>query len=46
MEVWQRLLQYIRENVLYNPIVWAIAVVVLWIIGTAFVKAWRGRDEE
>ncbi len=39
-------LRYLRENIFYNPIVWAIAAVVLWIIGTAFIKAWRGKDEE
>ncbi len=46
MESWRHLLQYLRENVLHNPISWAIAAVVLWIIGAAFIKAWRGKDEE
>jgi hypothetical protein len=46
MEAWRHLLQYLRENVLHNPIFWGIAAVVLWIIGAAFIKAWRGKDEE
>jgi len=46
MGTWQHLLRYLRENILYNPIVWAIAAVVLWIIGAAFIKAWRGKGEE
>jgi hypothetical protein len=46
MEVWQHLLWYLRENIFHNPIAWAIAAVVLWIIGAAFIKAWRGKDEE
>ena len=44
MEVFRYLLQYVKENILYNPIMWGIAAVALWIIGTAFVKAWRGKD--
>ena len=46
MEAWQHLLRYLRENILHNPVVWAIAAVALWIIGAAFIKAWRGKDEE
>jgi hypothetical protein len=46
MEVFQSLFQYLRENILYNPIMWAIAAVVLWMIGSAFIKAWRGKNEE
>jgi hypothetical protein len=46
MEFLQSLLQYLRENLLYNPILWGIAAVVLWIIGAAFIKVWRGKDEE
>jgi hypothetical protein len=46
MEVFQSLFQYLRENILYNPIMWAIAAVVLWMIGSAFIKAWRGKDED
>jgi hypothetical protein len=46
MEGWRHLLDYLRENILHNPILWGIAAVVLWIIGSAFLKAWRGKDEE
>jgi hypothetical protein len=46
MEVFRSLLQYVKENILYNPIMWIIAAVVLWIIGAAFLKAWRGKDED
>jgi len=46
MEGFRSLLQYVKENILYNPIIWGIAAVALWIIGTAFLKAWRGKDED
>ena len=46
METFQSLLQYVKANILYNPIAWAIAVVVLWIVGAAFIKAWRGKNED
>jgi hypothetical protein len=46
MEAFRSLLQYLKENILYNPIMWAIAAVALWMIGTAFIKAWRGKDED
>jgi ABC-type polysaccharide/polyol phosphate export permease len=46
MEVFRSLLQYVKENVLYNPIMWGIAAVVLWMIGAAFFKAWRGKDDD
>jgi hypothetical protein len=46
MEVFRSLLQFVKENILYNPITWIIAAVVLWIIGGAFLKAWRGKDED
>jgi len=46
MGTWQYLLRYLRENILNNPIVWGIAAVILWIIATAFIKAWRGKGEE
>ena len=46
METFQSLIQYIKGNILYNPIVWAIAAVVLWIVGAAFLKAWRGKDKD
>ncbi len=43
---WQNLLQYLRENLFHNPLIWGIAVVVLWIIVAAFIKALRGKDED
>ena len=46
METFQSLIRYIKGNILYNPIVWAIAAVVLWIVGAAFLKAWRGKDKD
>ncbi len=46
MEVFRSLLQYVKENILYNPIMWGIAAVALWMIGAAFLKAWRGKDED
>ncbi len=46
METFQPLFQYVKGNILYNPIVWAIAAVVLWIVGAAFLKAWRGKDKD
>jgi hypothetical protein len=46
MEGFRSFLQYVKENILYNPILWAIAAVALWIIGAAFLKAWRGKDED
>jgi hypothetical protein len=46
MAMIQALLQYLKEYILFNPIVWGIAGVALWIIGSAFVKAWRRKDED
>ena len=46
MGIFQSLLQYLKENILYNPIMWGIVAVALWMIGAAFVKAWRGKDED
>ncbi len=46
METFHSLLQYVKQNILYNPIAWGIAAVVLWIVGAAFFKAWRGKDED
>ena len=46
MGIFQSLLQYLKENILYNPIMWGIAAVALWMIGAAFVKAWREKDED
>jgi hypothetical protein len=46
MGVFQSTIQYVKEYILFNPIVWGIAVVVFWIMGAAFIKAWRGKKEE
>ena len=44
MVVFHSLVQYLKDYILLNPIVWGILAVVLWIMGTAFIKAWRGKD--
>jgi hypothetical protein len=46
MGVFQSMIQWVKEYILLNPIAWGIAVVVLWIVGSAFIKAWRRKDEE
>jgi hypothetical protein len=46
MDIFYSAVKYVREYILLNPIVWGIAAVVLWIVGAAFVKAWRGKDRE
>ena len=46
METFQSIIQYLKDYILLNPIVWGIMAIVLWIVGSAFVKAWRGKDEE
>jgi hypothetical protein len=40
------MIQYLKEYVLFNPIIWGIVAVVVWIVGAAFIKAWRGKDED
>ncbi len=44
MEHWLSLGSYLKENILTNPMMWAIAAVVLWIVGAAFLKTLRGKD--
>ena len=46
MEIFYPLLRYLEDHILFNPIVWGIVGIILWIVGTAFVKAWRGKDED
>jgi len=46
METFQAMIQYLKGYIFWNPIVWGIVAVVLWIVGSAFIKAWRGKDEE
>jgi hypothetical protein len=44
MAVFHSLVQYLKDHIFLNPIFWGILAVVLWIIGAAFIKAWRGKD--
>jgi len=44
MEHLHSLGSYLQENILTNPIVWGIGGVVLWIVGSAFLKTLRGKD--
>ena len=46
MGIFQSTIQYLKEYILFNPLVWGIAAVVIWIVGSAFIKAWRGKNEE
>ncbi len=46
MGIFQSTIQYLKEYILYNPLVWGIVAVAVWIVGSAFVKAWRGKNEE
>jgi hypothetical protein len=46
MEILHSLILYLKDYIFFNPIVWGIAAVVLWIVGSAFIKTWRGKDEE
>lgn len=39
-------IRYVVDYLLLNPVVWGIVAVILWIVGAAFLKAWRGKDEE
>jgi len=44
MAVFHSLVQYLKDHILLNPLFWGILAVVLWIMGAAFIKAWRGKD--
>jgi len=46
MELFHSTIRYLKDYVLFNPIVWGILAVVLWIVGSAFIKALRGKDKE
>ena len=46
MGIFQSTIQYLKEYILFNPVAWGIAAVVIWIVGSAFIKAWRGKNEE
>ena len=46
MEFYHSAVQYLKDYILGNPIVWGIVAVVLWIIGSAGIKALRGKDEQ
>ncbi|MGD0624272.1 MAG: hypothetical protein ABSB32_06075 [Thermodesulfobacteriota bacterium] len=40
------MIRYLKDYILFNPIVWGILAVVLWIVGSAFIRALRGKDKE
>jgi hypothetical protein len=46
MEIFHSMIRYLQDYVLFNPVVWGILAVVLWIAGSAFIRAWRGKDKE
>jgi len=46
MGLIQSTIQYLKDYILFNPVVWGIAAVAIWIVGAAFIKAWRGKNEE
>ena len=46
MGIFHSTIQYLKEYILFNPLVWGIAAVVIWIVGSAFIKAWRAKNEE
>jgi len=46
MELFHSTIRYFKDYVLFNPIVWGILAIVLWIVGSAFIKALRGKDKE
>ena len=46
MGILQSTIRYLKEYILFNPLIWGIAAVVIWIVGSAFIKAWRGKNEE
>jgi hypothetical protein len=46
MGLMQSMIQYLKEYIFLNPIAWGIIAVSLWIIGSAFIKALRRKDEE
>ncbi len=45
MGLFHSMIQYLKEYVLFNPIAWGILAVVLWIVGSAFIRALRGKDK-
>jgi hypothetical protein len=46
MGAFESTIRYLKEYLLLNPVIWGIGAVVLWIVGSAFIKAWRGKKEE
>jgi len=46
MDIFSSWVNFLREYLLYNPLAWGIAAVVLWIVGSAFFKALREKDGE
>ena len=45
MEIFHSMIQYVKEHILLNPLGWGIIAVVIWIVGAAFIKTWRGKDK-
>lgn len=46
MEIFHSMIRYLKDYILFNPLVWGILAVVLWIVGSALIRAWRGKDKE
>ena len=46
MDLVHSLIQYVKAYILFNPIIWGILIVILWIVAAAFIRSWRGKDEE
>ncbi len=46
METLHSIAHYLKDHILFNPIAWGIFGVIAWIMGSAFIKAWRGKDED
>jgi hypothetical protein len=46
MKILHSTIQYLKDYFLLNPLVWGILAVVLWIVGSAFIRALRRKDEE
>ncbi len=38
--------QFLQEHIFFNPIIWGIVAVILWIVAPAFYRALRGKDKE
>ncbi len=45
VEAFHSLFSYLKDKIFFNPITWGIIGVIIWIIWSGFIKAWRGKDE-